>query len=232
VGSDAEGAPGAGVVMATPVSPEVLTDNQLARRQRVIDAGLVLLRRRDYDRIQVKDVAEEAGVALGTVYHYFSSKEHLFAEVLVKWAASLRTSLTRRPLTGDSPQQKLTEALHRSIRAFQRQPQLARLVASLELSADPFAGEILDRLDAATTGVYLELLDGIEPELARRIVRAADAVFDSLLRSWSAGRLPAAALHDYLSDAVALLFGPGPADGAVEPRDRVGAARSERGPRG
>jgi len=232
VGSDAEGAPGAGVVMATPVSPEVLTDNQLARRQRVIDAGLVLLRRRDYDRIQVKDVAEEAGVALGTVYHYFSSKEHLFAEVLVKWAASLRTSLTRRPLTGDSPQQKLTEALHRSIRAFQRQPQLARLVASLELSADPFAGEILDRLDAATTGVYLELLDGIEPELARRIVRAADAVFDSLLRSWSAGRLPAAALYDYLSDAVALLFGPDPADGAVEPRDRVGAARSERGPRG
>jgi len=229
VGSDAEGAPGAGVVMATPVSPEVLTDNQLARRQRVIDAGLVLLRRRDYDRIQVKDVAEEAGVALGTVYHYFSSKEHLFAEVLVKWAASLRTSLTRRPLAGDSPQQKLTEALHRSIRAFQRQPQLARLVASLELSADPFAGEILD---AATTGVYLELLDGIEPDLARRIVRTADAVFDSLLRSWSAGHLPTAALYDYLSDAVALLFGPGPADGAVDHRDRVVAGRSDRGPRG
>jgi TetR/AcrR family transcriptional regulator, cholesterol catabolism regulator len=232
VGSDAEGAPGAGVVMATPVSPEVLTDNQLARRQRVIDAGLVLLRRRDYDRIQVKDVAEEAGVALGTVYHYFSSKEHLFAEVLVKWAAGLRTSLTRRPLAGDSPQQKLTEAMHRSIRAFQRQPQLARLVSSLELSADPFAAEILDRLDAATTGVYLDLLDGIEPDLARRIVRAADAVFDSLLRAWSAGRLPATSLYDYLSDAVALLFGPGPADGAVDTRDRVGAGRSERGRRG
>jgi AcrR family transcriptional regulator len=232
VGSDAEGLLGAGVVMATPVSPEVLTDNQLARRQRVIDAGLMLLRRRDYDRIQVKDVAEEAGVALGTVYHYFSSKEHLFAEVLVKWAASLRTSLTRRPLAGDSPEQLLTEALHRSFRAFQRQPQLARLVASLELSADPFAGEILDRLNAATTGVYLELLEGIEPDLARRIVRAADAVFDSLLRSWSAGRLPASSLYDYLSDAVALLFGPGPGDGPADHRDRVGAGQSDRGHHG
>ncbi|MGH9096280.1 MAG: TetR/AcrR family transcriptional regulator [Acidimicrobiales bacterium] len=202
---------------AKPASPIVLTDNQLARRQRVIDAGLTLLKRRDYDRIQVKDVAEEAGVALGTVYHYFSSKEHIFAEVLVKWAATLRDSLTRRPLVGDSPQLKLTEALHRSVRAFQRQPQLARLISSLQLSADPFAAEILGRVDAITTGVYLELLDGIEPELARSIVRTAEAVMDSLLRSWSADRLAIADLYDYLTEAVALLFRPVPAAGTSPP---------------
>ncbi len=193
--------------MSKPVSPQVLTASQLHRRERVIDAALALLERRDYQRIQVKDIAEEAGVALGTVYHYFSSKEHIFAEALVKWAATLRTSLTRRPLVGESPQSKLTEALHRSVRAFQHQPQLARLVASLELSADAFATEILDRLDMTTTGVYLELLEGIESGRARTIVRTADAVFDSLLRSWSAGRLSIADLYDYLADAVALLFG-------------------------
>jgi AcrR family transcriptional regulator len=199
-------------VRAKPVSPIVLTDNQLARRQRVIDAGLTLLKRRDYDRIQVKDVAEEAGVALGTVYHYFSSKEHIFAEVLVKWAATLRDSLTRRPLVGDSPQEKLTEALHRSVRAFSRQPQLARLISSLQLSADPYAAEILGRVDAITTSVYLELLDGMDPELARSIVRTAEAVMDSMLRSWSADRLAIADLYDYLTEAVALLFGHVPAE--------------------
>ncbi len=209
--------------MAGPVSPRVLSANQLARRQRVIDAGLVLLERRDYDRIQVKDVAEEAGVALGTVYHYFSSKEHIFAEVLVKWAGTLRTNLTRRPLTGDSPQDKLTEALHRSVRAFQHQPQLARLVASLELSADAFATEILVRLDMTTTSVYLELLDGVDDDRARVIVRTADAVFDSLLRSWSAGRLSIADLYDYLSDAVALLFGAEPARDGKVGHSRTGA---------
>jgi AcrR family transcriptional regulator len=192
--------------MAKPVSPSVLTDNQRARRQRVIDAGLILLKRRDYESIQVKDVAEEAGVALGTVYHYFSSKEHIFAEVLVKWAATLRTSITRRPLAGDSPEGKLTEALHRSVRAFQRQPQLARLVASLQLSADPFAAEILGRMDTETTGIYLELLDGVDPEVARIIVRTAESVLDSSLRAWSAGRLSINELYDHLTDAVALLF--------------------------
>lgn len=202
---------------AAPLSPAVLNAGQQARRQSVIDAALTLLERRDYERIQVKDVADEAGVALGTLYHYFSSKEHLFAEVLVQWAGTLRTSLTRHPLWGNSPQQRLTEVLHRSVRAFQRQPQLARLVAALELSTDPFATEILERLDQTTTSVYLELLDGTDPGRSRRVVRTVDAVFDSLLRSWSAGRLPIVDLYDYLSDAVELIFGGGAGDG---PPDR------------
>src|SRR5258708_12790813 len=64
----------------------VLSVNQVARRDRIIDAGLALLDDRDYDRIQVKEIADGAGVALGTGYHYFSSKDHLFAAVLIPWA--------------------------------------------------------------------------------------------------------------------------------------------------
>ena len=74
-----------------------LTRAQHDRRDRIIDAGLALLADRDYDKIQVKDVAEEANVALGTLYRYFSSKEHLFAEVLVRWAGTLRTNISRNP---------------------------------------------------------------------------------------------------------------------------------------
>jgi TetR/AcrR family transcriptional regulator, cholesterol catabolism regulator len=192
--------------VAEPVSPSRLTEDQRARRQRIIDAGLALLERNEYDRIQIKDVAEEAGVALGTLYHYFSSKEHLFAEVLVKWAATLRSSLARHPPQGLTPREKLTEALHRSVRAFQHQPQLARLIAALELSSDPFATEILERMDQTTSSVYMELLDGVEPRRARIIVRTVDAVLDSQLRAWSAGRLPITGVYDSLSESIDLIF--------------------------
>jgi len=205
--------------MAEPVSPNLLTEDQRARRQRIIDAGLVLLERNEYERIQIKDVAEEAEVALGTLYHYFSSKEHLFAEVLVKWAATLRSSLTRHPPQGLTPREKLTEALHRSVRAFQHQPQLARLIASLELSSDPFATEILERMDQTTSSVYMELLDGVEPHRARIIVRTVDAVLDSQLRAWSAGRLPITGLYDYLSESIDLIF---EGDSETEDADRHG----------
>src|SRR5271156_1780309 len=205
--------------MAEPVSPNVLTEDQRARRQRIIDAGLALLQRRDYEQVQVKDVAEEAGVALGTLYHYFSSKEHLFAEVLVKWAATLRSSLARHPPRGLTPREKLTEALHRSVRAFQHQPQLARLIASLELSSDPFATEILERMDQTTSSVYMELIDGMEPRRARTIVRTVDAVLDSHLRAWSAGRLSITGLYDYLSESIDLIF---ESDSETEDADRHG----------
>src|SRR5712671_3483232 len=109
-----------------------LTRAQHDRRDRIIDAGLALLADRDYDKIQVKDVAERANVALGTLYRYFSSKEHLFAEVLVVWAASLRTNISRNPLKASTDAERLTEVYHRSVRAFQRQPSLARLIATLE----------------------------------------------------------------------------------------------------
>ncbi len=189
-----------------PPAPALLTEKQLARRQRVIDAGLELLESRDYDRIQVKDVAERAGVALGTLYHYFSSKEHLFAEILVQWAATLRTNITRHPLRGSTPADRLTESLQRSVRAFEWQPQLAKLVVTLETSSDPFAAEILHRLQVTTRGIYLELLDGVEPAHADAIVHVTDAVLDAGLRTWVAGRIPITEVSDRLTEAVGLLF--------------------------
>src|SRR5215475_3738075 len=122
------------------------TEAQRARRRAVVDAGLALLQDRAYDNIQMKDVAEEAGVALGTVYNYFASKEHLFAEVLIAWATTLGPNISRNPLRGRTDVERLTEVMHRSVRAFQRQPQLARLVATLETASDPYASEVLARL--------------------------------------------------------------------------------------
>lgn len=193
-----------------------LSVNQAARRQRIVDVALAMVEDRPYERIQVRDVADGAQVALGTLYRYFPSKEHLFGEVLVQWAGTLRTAITRRPMTGTDPAARLEDLMHRSMRAFERKPQLARLVTRLEVSEDAFAGDVLDRLDEATTAVYLTALDGVPPDLARRIVRVADGVLASALRAWAAGRLPAAEVHRLLAEAVDLLLpGAGRSEGAL-----------------
>jgi AcrR family transcriptional regulator len=192
-----------------PAAP-FLSANQAARRQRIVDAALTLLETSEYERIQVRDVAEEASVALGTLYRYFSSKEHLFGEVLVQWAARLGTSTTRRPLAGTDRAARLEEALHRSVRAFERRPQLAKLVSRLQVSEDPSAADVLSRLGAATNEVYVKVLEDLDAGVATGTVRVVDAVLDSSLRAWSAGRLPIREVYRSLSDAVALLL---PADG-------------------
>ena len=59
-----------------------LTRAQQARRQRVIDAAMALGLEGGYEAVQMRDVAARADVAMGTVYRYFTSKDHLLAAAL------------------------------------------------------------------------------------------------------------------------------------------------------
>jgi AcrR family transcriptional regulator len=77
-------------------APGALPEDQRARRQRIVDAARHLMATVDYSKIQVKDVAEEANVSLGTLYRYFSSKDHLFACALADWAAPMDAELRER----------------------------------------------------------------------------------------------------------------------------------------
>ena len=188
--------------------PSELSESQLLRRDRIIDAALLLSRKRAFDQIQMKDVAEASGVALGTMYQYFSSKDHLFAEALVQWGELLPGNVNRRPLTGSDPAQRLTEVLHRAVRAFQQQPNLAKLVTALAVSSDPFAVEAIARLDRTTGAVFRQALVGLDDPTAESMVRIIDHVMAGVLRLWSAGRISIDEVYRSLDEMVALLFRP------------------------
>ena len=107
----------------------------------------------------MKDVAAEADVALGTVYRYFQSKDHLFAEVLAEWASHLRTNVERRPLRGATNAERLTDVLHRSMRAFQGWPQLARVVMALSLRGPLHPGYLRPQ-HGPQHRIYIEAMHG------------------------------------------------------------------------
>ncbi len=191
---------------SVPPLPATLTAVQRDRRDRIVDAGLALLRAHDHTQVQMKDVAAEAGVALGTVYRYFQSKDHLLAEALATWARQLRNQMERRPLAGATNAERLTDVLHRSIRAFQGWPQLAKVVMALEASEDPFTREIFARHNAETMAVYAEALRGLPDDVAVEVLRVAAAVFDLQLRRWVVGAQSIAEAYDRISQAVWIIF--------------------------
>ena len=55
-----------------------------------IDAAMALGLDGGYDAVQMRDVAARADVAMGTVYRYFTSKDHLLAATLVYWVGAAR----------------------------------------------------------------------------------------------------------------------------------------------
>src|SRR5262249_31075054 len=88
-------------------APDSLPRGQQERRDTIVRAAICILEQGgEYDAIQMRDIASEAGVALGTVYRYFSSKEHLYAAALLAWAATSPTGEAKRA-AGSSDETRL-----------------------------------------------------------------------------------------------------------------------------
>jgi AcrR family transcriptional regulator len=189
-----------------PPTPESLTPAQQQRRARILQAGADLLAVRQYDNIQMKDVAERADVALGTLYRYFASKEHFFSAVMVQWAASLQRQIGRHPLQGDTNAERLYDVFQRAVKAFQRQPQFYRVIMMMQGSADPFARESTEQLSRGTLETFSGALQGLPDDVTLGIVAVSEAVLDTSLRSWAMGRTPISAVYEALKTASHLLL--------------------------
>jgi AcrR family transcriptional regulator len=52
------------------------------RRQEIVSAARELLQTKEYEKTTMRDIMEKLGIAKGTIYHYFKSKEELFVAVV------------------------------------------------------------------------------------------------------------------------------------------------------
>jgi AcrR family transcriptional regulator len=120
---------------------DTLSQSQQARRDRVVQAALRLGRDGGYDAVQMRDVANGAGVALGTIYRYFSSKDHLLAAALVWWVEDLESRVNQRPPTGDTATARVLSVLRRAHRAMENEPLLSEAVVTALVSPDAGAAE-------------------------------------------------------------------------------------------
>jgi AcrR family transcriptional regulator len=109
--------------------------SQHQRRKRILQAAAALASRGGVEAMQMRTVAERAGVALGTLYRYFPSKMDLVVAVVNEEMDTLEASLDRRPPTAGTPAGRAVEVLMRATRGLMREPELAdALIRSLLLS--------------------------------------------------------------------------------------------------
>jgi len=92
-------------------------------RRQVLDASLQLFSHRGYRATTVRDIAEDAGVSTGNVYHHFPDKEAIFRTLIEEfWAItdSKRYPYTRALTSGRFPDnlEQLGMAARESVREF------------------------------------------------------------------------------------------------------------------
>ena len=115
-----------------PATPGVRTRSQHQRRRRIVQAAAALASRGGVEAMQMRTVAERAGVALGTLYRYFPSKMDLVVAVVGEEIDLLESSMERRPPTAAHPAGRAVDVLMRATRGLMREPELAdALIRSL-----------------------------------------------------------------------------------------------------
>lgn len=186
-----------------------LTGAQEARRQRVIDAAMALALEGGYEAVQMRDVATRADVAMGTVYRYFSSKDHLLSAALVYWVEQLVERLARQPAKGATPAERVTEVLDRALRAMARQPRLGMAVFISLSSSDPAAVESQMEIARLMDEIVVRAIGEPAPADVAARSRMIGHVWYSAMTGWVNGWSPIERVYSELEIAADLLL---PAD--------------------
>jgi AcrR family transcriptional regulator len=166
------------------------------RRRELLDAAVRVFARKGFRAARVGDIAEEAGVAHGLLYHYFRSKDQVL-ETLFRETWQLFAAETERIESTGVP---LREQLRRFARvylgAWLLTPELIGVLVR-EIARSPQVGQRVDEI----AGVFRALERMIERARDRGEVRAnCDATFaawavygalEEILTGWALGQLPA-----------------------------------------
>jgi AcrR family transcriptional regulator len=192
--------------IAGPPAPETLRADQLARRQRIVRAALKALAASDYEQVKISDVARDSGVALGTLYRYFASKEHLFAAVFVEWQGALKRKLEKEHPQGDTEADRLRDVFHRIIRAFQLQPQFYRVVMMLTATTDAYAADLYQSLAEQSRDTVAMAFGGPFNADRAAILATLNAVLDESLRTWVMNRKAIADVYADVDNAIRLIY--------------------------
>ena len=187
-----------------PPLPDELSGRQLARRERVVGAAIDLMLLRDYGEVQMKDAAAAGDVALGTMYRYFMSKDHLFAEALLRWSEGFpaEAAMPRSVRAVD----RLKIAFRRAVRAFERYPSVHSYILALQMTTDPVAADIYARWSRLQNGAWATYLSKVPPGRRDDIVDVMGAVLDTNLRDWLLGKQPISAVYSKLDRTADLLL--------------------------
>lgn len=114
-----------------------------ARRNKILDVAVDLAEEGGFDNVRQRDVAANAGVALGTLYKNFRSKEDLLSAALERDAEQLERRMEDNPAKGDTPLERMLFVFQTMTRMLCKKPNYARAVLRAMSSGVPeVAGNI------------------------------------------------------------------------------------------
>ena len=165
------------------------------KRRQLLDAAVRVFARKGYHASRVGDIAEEAGVAHGLLYHYFKSKDQVLEAVFHENWSLLVARIESVEETDEPAADQLRHISAIVLRTWLHLPDVVRVVIQ-EFGRSPELGERIGELTLPIDTLQRVIARGIERGEFRKDVDPAFAAtvvygsIDELLTAWVLGRLP------------------------------------------
>ena len=182
---------------------------QQDRRRRILDATIALASEGGFDAVQMREVADRAEVALGTLYRYFPSKIHLLVSALAGRFEAADQALRGRAVTGDDEAERVIGVLRRVTRGLQGDEKLTEALTRAFMFADSSVQTEIDRVGMLLTTMLTRAMrpdaDEVTPDDVQ-VARVIGDVWLSALMTWVTGRSSAKETADHMEYAVRLIL--------------------------
>ena len=172
------------------------TDTQREKRRLILRAAITVFARSGYHTSRVSDVAKEAGVAYGLVYHYFGSKEDLLETIFRRTWSRMLEAVEEVEQSGVTAREQIAGVARIVLGSWEADPDLVRVLIR-EVARSPQLGREVDEIAHAFAALERivaggqergELRKDINPRLAAWTLYGA---LEEILTGWVFERLPA-----------------------------------------
>jgi AcrR family transcriptional regulator len=161
------------------------------KRRVILDAAITVFAREGFHRCRVSDIAREANVAYGLVYHYFRSKDEILNTIFSeRWSLLVETidEVDRQEMP---VRDKLYAIASFIIESYQHNPDLMKvIIVEVTRAANTFGSHHLDEITRAYEGIASIVAAGQEEGTLRDDISATFAsmcfygAIEQLLSGW------------------------------------------------
>lgn len=192
------------------MSPEIEMEE---RARRIVDSAVELAEQGGFEAVRLRDVASHAGVALGTLYRRFSSKEDLLLAALERETRDLERRIAQRPPRGETGRQRVAGFFSVGTRGLCRRPNLARALLRAAAVGEPQIAkkvsiyhERMEQLIVASLKGPASNGSGAVTDADLEIANTLNLLWFALLLNWSSGVQTQAAVIEKMTRFAELLL--------------------------
>jgi TetR/AcrR family fatty acid metabolism transcriptional regulator len=168
------------------------------KRRQILDAAIRVFARQGFHATRVSDIADEAGVAYGLVYHYFRSKDEVLNELFVERWSLLLAAIDETDRMGETPRDKLAAVAGFIVDSYRHDPKLMKvIIVEVTRAANSFGRTHLPEIRRAYQSIAKIVEDGQKAGAFRSDVAPMFAsmsfygAIEQLLSGWIFALIPA-----------------------------------------